>query len=150
MSASETKKPGTADLQAPGFFRHMAAMAYDSILLLALLFLATALALPFNNGEAFSSSQFIFPVYIFLVSFCYFGWFWTHGGQTLGMKTWKLKLLTQEHQNLSWPLAFKRFLLATLSLFCIGLGFLWKFIDKKHYTWHDRLSKTVLFYQTNN
>ncbi len=131
---------------SPGFFRHMAIIAYDALLLLALLFLATAIILPLNNGEAFTSAQFFFPVYIFLVSFLYYGWFWTHGGQTLGMKTWKIKLQTLDYQPISWPIAFKRFLLAFISWGAVGLGFLWKIVDKKRLTWHDHLSKTGLFF----
>ncbi len=125
----------------------MAIIAYDALLLLAVLFLATAIVLPFNQGEAFTSSQFFFPLYIFIVSFIYYGWFWTHGGQTLGMKAWKIRLEALDHQPISWLLAFKRFLLAFISWGAVGLGFLWKFFDKNHYTWHDHLSKTSLRFE---
>jgi len=143
------KKPDREQDLSPGFFRHMAIIAYDALLLLAILFLATAIVLPFNNGEAFTSSQYFFPIYILLISFLYYGWFWTHGGQTLGMKTWKIKILTLNHKPMTWPLAFKRFLLSFFSWGFAGLGFLWKFIDKKQYTWHDKLSKTTLFFEDN-
>ena len=150
MTISNKKKPGKEKPLSPGFFRHIAIIAYDALLLLALLFLATALVLPFNKGEAYSSSQFIFPLYILLVSFLYYGWFWTHGGQTLGMRTWKVKILTQDHKAVTWPLAFKRFILAIISWGCVGLGLLWKFADKEQLTWHDKLSGTRLFYKNTN
>ncbi len=133
-------------MHSPSFFRYLAIIIYDSFLLLALLFLATAIILPFNHGKAFTASQYFFPIYLLLISFLFYGWFWTHGGQTLGMKAWKTKVLTFNKQSLSWKDALKRFLMACISwLFC-GLGFLWKCIDKKKYTWHDRFSKTALFY----
>lgn len=150
MAILDKKKPGKEKSLSPGFFRHMAIIAYDALLLLALLFLATAIVLPFNAGEAFTSSQFFFPIYIILISFLYYGWFWTNGGQTLGMKTWKIKIQTLDRQPITWPLAFKRFFLAAVSWSFVGLGFLWKFFDKKQYTWHDHLSKTSLFFEQDN
>jgi len=147
LLSSDKKKPGKENALSPGFFRHMAIISYDALLLLALLFLATALLLPFNKGEAFTSSQFFFPIYILTVSFLYYGWFWTHGGQTLGMKTWKVKIRTQDHSPVTWSLAFKRFILAIISWTCVGLGWLWKLIDKKQQTWHDKLSGTSLFFE---
>ena len=134
-------------MHSPSFIRHMAIIMYDGLLLLASLFLATAVVLPLNSGEAFSSSQYLFPLYIFSVSFAYYGWFWTHSGQTLGMKTWKVKILTHDGQPVTWGLAFQRFLIAIFSLGIFGLGFLWKLVDKKQFTWHDRLSKTALFFE---
>jgi len=133
-------------MNSPGFFRHMAIVIYDALLLLASLFFATAILLPFNNGEAFSSSQYFFPLYILFVSFIFYGWFWTHGGQTLGMKTWKITVRTHDNKPITWFLAFKRFFAAIISWGFLGLGFLWKIIDKNHYTWHDHLSKTALFF----
>jgi len=150
LSTPNKQKPVEDSSLSPGFFRHIAIIAYDALLLLALLFLATALVLPFNNGEAFSSSQFFFPIYILLVSFIYYGWFWTHGGQTLGMKTWKIKIQTLDKQPVTWALAFKRFILALFSWGVGGLGFLWKFVDKRRFTWHDHLSKTSLFFEQDS
>ncbi len=137
-------------MRSPGFFRHLAIITYDALLLLALLFLATAIALPFNQGEAFTASQYIFPLYLLAISFLFYGWFWTHGGQTLGMKTWKVRIQTFDKQPFTWTHALKRFFLALISWGVIGLGFLWKLIDKKRYTWHDHLSKTALFFVENS
>ncbi|MCK5120905.1 MAG: RDD family protein [Methylococcales bacterium] len=136
-------------MDSPGFFRHLAIIIYDALLLLAVLFLATAIALPFNNGEAFTNTEYLFPLYLLTISFLFYGWFWTHGGQTLGMKTWKVRIQTLDNQPLTWTDALKRFLLAIISWGLIGLGFLWKLIDKKNYTWHDHLSKTTLFFVEN-
>lgn len=129
-----------------GFFRYLAIIIYDLLLLLALLFLATAIALPFNSGAAFTNNQYFFPIYLLIVSFLFYGWFWTHGGQTLGMKTWKIKLQTFNGQPITWKQAFKRYLMAIISSLFLGLGFLWRFVDKRQYTWHDRFSKTTLFF----
>lgn len=132
----------------PGFFRRLAAMVYDFFLLLALWFLATALLLPLNGGQAFSSGQIFYPVYLLGVSFGFYGWFWTHGGQTLGLKAWKIKVLTFERQPLSWKQATSRFVAAILSWGIGGLGFFWLLWDKNGCAWHDDLSKTKLFFES--
>jgi uncharacterized RDD family membrane protein YckC len=133
---------------APRFFRRFAAMVYDSFLLVALLFLATALLLPFNGGHAFGSQQIFYPLYLLVVSFGFYGWFWTHGGQTLGLKAWKIKVLTFEQQPVNWQQALVRFFSAITSWLLLGLGFWWILKDKQHLAWHDYLSKTRLFFET--
>jgi len=131
----------------PGFLRRLAAILYDSFLLLAVWFLATALLLPLNGGHAFASQQLFFPLYLLAVSFVFYGWFWTHGGQTLGLKAWKLKVQSLEQQPLNWKQALIRFSAAILSWSLCGLGFFWILIDKKNYAWHDYLSNTAVFFE---
>ena len=123
----------------------MAVILYDALLLFAVLFFATALALPLNSGEAFTDFRFVFPIYLGCISFVFYGWFWTHGGQTLGLKTWSYQVLTIEQQPITWKQAFCRFCFGFLSWALFGLGFLWIFFDKNKLALHDRFSKTRLF-----
>lgn len=133
---------------APGFFRRLAAMLYDFLLLVALLFAATALLLPFNSGTAATGSQlWFYRIYLLSISFLFYGWFWTHGGQTLGLRAWKIKVLTLDKQVISWPQAGLRFVFAVLSWMALGCGFLWILIDKNKRSWHDHLSKTAIFFE---
>jgi uncharacterized RDD family membrane protein YckC len=134
----------------PGLLRHLAAIIYDLLLLVAVLFFATAILLPFNGGEAFSHQQITYPLYLLTVSFCFYGWFWTHGGQTLGLKAWKIRLLNNTYQFISWRQAFIRFFVSILSWGILGLGFLWPLVDKNQRSWHDIASKTGLFLETTN
>jgi uncharacterized RDD family membrane protein YckC len=139
-------KPGRDLLSAPGFLRRLAALIYDLFLLIALLFLATALLLPFTAGEAISAQQtLIYRIYLAVISFFFYGWFWTHGGQTLGLRAWKMKVLTLDQTSISWTQALLRFATATVSWGFCGLGFLWILVDKKKRSWHDHLSKTAVF-----
>lgn len=126
----------------------MAAIVYDLFLLIALLFVATAILLPLNSGAAFSSQQYFFSIYLLTVSFFFYGWFWTHGGQTLGMRAWRIKVLTLKLEPVSWGQALLRFSFAIVSMAFFGLGFLWVLIDKNHRGWHDYLSRTALFTET--
>ena len=73
----------------------------------------------------------------------FFGWFWTHGGQTLGMRV-AIKLLTAGGQAVDWRQSIVRTAGAHLSLFAAGLGYLWILVDRDRLARHDRLSRTRL------
>ncbi|MFI3184978.1 MAG: RDD family protein [Methylococcaceae bacterium] len=143
-------KPGHDFVSRPGLLRRLTVILYDLLLLIALFFVATALVLPLNAGQAFTARQFFFPLYLLLVSFLFYAWFWTHGGQTLGLRAWKIKLLTLDRKPISWKQALLRFIFAILSWSFFGLGFLWILIDKNQRSWHDHLSKTALFFNTDD
>ena len=136
---------GTDKPLAPSFLCRLAIVVYDFLLLIALLFLATALLLPFNAGVAFTHKQIFYPIYLLIVSFVFYGWFWTHGGQTLGLRAWKAKVLTVDQQPINWVQALVRFVTAFASG---GLGLLWILVDKHRRSWHDCLSKTAVFFDS--
>ncbi len=142
-------KPGAVVITVPGLLRRLAAIFYDGLLLLAVLFFATALLLPFNKGLAFTSEQFFYPLYLILISGLFYTWFWTHGGQTPGLRAWKMTVLTFEQKPITWKQAVLRYIAAALSWAAFGAGFLWVFVDKNQRSWHDCLSKTALFLITD-
>ena len=135
----------TSHLSPCGLLRRLAAIFYDCLLLFAVLFAATALLLPFTHGEAIHSENFFYFLYLSGWGFLFFGWAWTHGGQTLGMRAWKVKLLDKDNNIATWHLAGKRFLLAMLSWAFLGLGFIWAIFDPDKLTFHDRYSGTRLY-----
>lgn len=128
----------------PGFFRRLASMLYDGLLLLALMAVATTLiTLPLGmpNGLLLV----LFQVFIFeLIPLAFFTGFWCWGGQTLGMRAWRLKVVRADREPLRWRDALKRHLAALLSWLAFGLGYLWILIDSEKLAWHDRLSNTRL------
>ena len=140
-----TGNAGASTAPAPvGLPRRLAAIAYDACLLFALLFVATALLLPFTGGQAIGPGNGIYLLYLLGVSYLYFGWFWTHGGQTLGMRAWHMRVRTISGGALSWRRAGTRFIAALLSWGACGAGFLWAAVDAERRSWHDRLSGSVL------
>ena len=123
------------------------AIMYDLFLLLAILFIATSIAMMANGGNAIEPGQAIYPFYIaylLVISFVFYGWFWTHGGQTLGMKTWKMRLQQENGDFISWKLALVRFAVAMVSISALGLGFAWSLFESKRRCWHDLTSGSVL------
>ncbi|MGD2074802.1 MAG: RDD family protein [Gammaproteobacteria bacterium] len=137
--------PDTSTEPKPaGLFRRLAALFYDSLLLLAIWFVATALLLPFTGGEAVRPHNPLLPTYLLLIAFFFYGWFWMHGGQTLGMRAWKLQLRNLRPGPLSWWQLLLRFLVAIPSAALFGLGYLWLLVDRRKLTWHDRYSETCI------
>jgi uncharacterized RDD family membrane protein YckC len=81
---------------------------------------------------------------LLLAAFLFFGWFWTRGGQTLGMRAWRLKVVDEQGRSLTWLLALRRFAAAAFSWTALGAGFWWAIFDREKRAWHDRLSGTHL------
>ena len=127
-----------------GLLRRLAAGFYDLLLLASVLFLATALALPITHGKAVEPGNTLFNLYLLTVSFGYYGYFWCHGGQTLGLRAWKVKVIGINGQPVGRHQAFIRFIIGTVSFLAFGLGFVWSLYDKNGLTWHDRASKTLV------
>ena len=122
-------------------------IVYDLFLLTALLFVATAIFMVFNEGEAIEPAQPLYPFYIaylLTIGFVFYGWFWTHGGQTLGMKTWKMRLQQVDGKAVTWRLALIRYITAMISWAAGGGGYLWSLFSPTKRTWHDIASRTVL------
>ena len=67
---------------------------------------------------------------------------WRRGGQTLGMRPWRLQLLSAHAGPPTWKALWLRYAVGTLSLLLGGLGFWWAWVDRKKLTWHDRASHT--------
>lgn len=130
-----------------GLFRRIFAIFYDGFLLLAILFIVTAISNALNNGSAIEPENIFYPLYIMTIlclCYFYFAWFWIHGGQSLGMKTWKIQLRTTNNKKISWKTTSIRFFSAIISWMFFGLGFLWAFVDNKNRCWHDLISNTEI------
>ena len=112
-----------------------------------MLFVATVVVLPLNRGQAFAPYDPVYSLYLITVSFFYFAWFWTHGGQTVGMRAWGVRLVGRAEERVSWSECLIRFFAALVSLVPLGLGFLWAGVDREKRTWHDHISGTRLVIQ---
>ena len=75
----------------------------------------------------------------------YYVWYWTHGGQTLPMQTWRIRLVRADSgAAVNTGRAIHRYLLAVLGFAALGLGFLWALVDRDRQFLHDRLAGTAL------
>lgn len=112
-------------------FRRIAAIFYDSILLSGILFAATALLLAFNNGEAFRPGNLIYSSALAVISGTFFTWFWTHGGQTLGMRAWKIRLERADGAPCDLRTALSHWVMGMTLGSLLGLGWWFSLIDRK-------------------
>lgn len=131
----------------PGLLRRLSALIYDSALLFAVLLLAAALVVvPYTElvGSEFPAQAWWFRAWLVAVVAGFYVYFWTHGGQTLGMNAWRLRLVRVDGAKLRLKDALLRLACATVALAPAGLGLLWVLIDPGHLAWHDRWSRTRL------
>jgi len=137
----------SSSLKNASLGRRLMAIFYDFMLLVAVLFTVTAIANALNQGEPIEPGNPFYPFFVALlcaISFFYYGWFWTRSGQTLGMQTWRMQIISNDCQLINWRQAIIRILTALVSWACLGLGFIWSLFNSKKLAWHDMLSHSVL------
>lgn len=123
-------------------------MLYESLLLLAVLFLAGFLFVGLTLGSTTPLVRGVFQVYLLGVVAGYFIWFWLRGGQTLAMKTWHLRLVSANGSVLTLRQAIIRFVLALPGIL-LGVGILWALFDSERQFLHDRLAGTRIILTAN-
>ena len=136
--------PDTADqaLASAGLIRRLAAAVYDGLLVIGVLMIVTLVLVVATGGEAIPSGTLTFQLIVLLVLFLFYGSFWVYGGQTLGMRAWRLRVEMQQGGPLGWQEAGRRFAAALLAWLPLGLGMVWLVVDRDSLAWHDRLSGT--------
>jgi len=123
---------------------------YDLLPLLGLWFFAGAIALGLAGGslDAHQSGRNLLTQ-ILLLAFtaAYFVLSWVRGGQTIGMRAWRLRVVRADGVRLTWARALLRFGVALISLAAFGIGFAWALFDPQKRTWHDIAANTMLVRQ---
>jgi uncharacterized RDD family membrane protein YckC len=129
------------------------AMVYDLFPVLALWMLASAaftVAYYFDGHAARQNIAPFSPLQIALWLVC---WIlaggsavlsWRKGGQTLGMRPWRLRVTGADGMPPAPAALAKRYAVGSLSLLLAGAGFWWAWFDRDRLAWHDRASGTRL------
>ncbi|WDS35669.1 RDD family protein [Pseudoxanthomonas sp.] len=156
MSAEPDTAPAPLALPAP---RHafvgwrLLALFYDAWPVLALwMLISVAFTLGYTylghhdshqNIAPFSALQWLLWLSCWVVAGLYATVSWRRGGQTLGMRPWRIVVTSVHGQHQpSRKALWLRYAVGTLSLLCAGLGFWWAWFDRDRLTWHDRASGT--------
>ena len=130
-----------------GLLRRLASIVYDALIVIAFWFFITAIYLGATGVDTPRSSTdlqlTLFPL-LMAATFLFYYWFWSHGGQTLGMRAWRLQVVDAnlDGRPVNFFQCLSRFLMATLSLGCFGLGYIWVLFSASGDSWHDSLSNT--------
>ena len=119
-------------------------MLYDAVVLVAVFMVATALAMAAGFHEVTAGEDPMFTLYLVAAWFAYLAWFWRKGGMTVGMRAWKITVVSENGAAPGWGQCLARFLVSLVSAACAGLGFAWSLIDGDKRCWHDRASGTRL------
>ena len=130
------------------FWRRVAALFYDLLVLSALWMIAAALVLLAFHGQVDVAEQpplyhFVLQSVLLAISAVYFVFSWTRGGQTIGMRAWHLRIINAGGDPPAFRQSLLRFGLALVSLIA-GFGFIWCLFDRERRAWHDVLAKTLM------
>ena len=135
-------------LPAPGILRRLAAMVYDTFLVVPLIMAGVGTALGIKSMLGSAGDDILPPMVVQAIAILscigFFAVFWLKNGQTLGMQAWRIKLVPSAGNSLTFGRTVTRCGSALLSAACFGLGYLWCIVDKRGRTWHDMLSGTEL------
>ena len=144
MTHKHTKQYAGKDGYMPASLAKRAgAIFYDLLIVTAILFIATIFWTA--AGVTFGHPWYrTYVAFVYLTTFVYFGWCWIHGGQTVGMKVWKIKLLATGTRRFGWAAAMARSAAAVLSGVALGTGFWWVLFNRNKLSWHDWLSNSRL------
>ena len=174
--ASAPATPAEKPVLAPMRIR-LAAVVYDALLIIALNAIVGAILVGIATPKEIASQHratalpadfrhfVLFPAMV-LTTWLFYGYFWRKAGQTLGMQTWRIRVLRPDGGYLRWSESFGRCAAAMILPACCGLigkalygtdsaflasvatGFFanygWSLIGRRGLAWHDQLSGTVV------
>jgi uncharacterized RDD family membrane protein YckC len=146
---SESPAAPTASTPASAEPAHLGwrllAIGYDLLPLMALWF-ATSLLVYLAHGrvpvQPYSTGAWIELAVLWLVTGAYLVISWRRGGATIGMRPWRLKVLSADGHPATLRALCLRYAVATLSLLVVGLGFVWALFDGERRCWHDMAART--------
>jgi len=141
LAGDSSAPPGAT---SAGLGRRALALIYEALLLVALMFLSSLPFVMIAHEADHAAARPLFQLYLLTVAAAYFVWQWRGGGQTLAMKTWRMRLVTRESTPLSLRHAASRFLFAVPGALLLGVGFLWALVDREGLFLHDRLAGTII------
>lgn len=114
-------------LPRAGFWIRLGAAALDAVLIMILVNV-----LPYLDA------------YFLLIYAAYCVGLWKAKGTTIGGVICGLKVVRLDDRPVDWSVAVVRGLGGFLSLFVIGLGFIWVAFDDQRQSWHDKIAGTTI------
>jgi uncharacterized RDD family membrane protein YckC len=137
-------EPQPAGAVTAGLGRRLASLSYELLLLTAILFVSGWAFLGVGTVLDPVLARPLLQLWLLAVAAVYFVYCWTHNGQTLPMKTWRMRMVMRDGRALHLRQGIKRFLFALLSIGLCGLGWAWALFDPDRQFLHDRLAGTKI------
>ena len=125
------------------------ALVYDCLPVVAIWFLFSFFVVLAHDGpiRPWSPGFWLQNVALWALTGVYAVASWARGGQTLGMRPWRLRVIGAATPSATRSQLILRYLWSTVSLVAFGLGFAWSLVDPQRRSWHDRLSGTRMVRQ---
>jgi uncharacterized RDD family membrane protein YckC len=117
-------------------------MLYESLVVFSILLIGFLLPQIVLSGFGLELSPKALWLHVLILLLVYFVWCWLNGGQTLPMKTWKLRIVSKDDTTQRPLQAVLRYLAAWPSILLLGVGLLWALFDKDKQFLHDRIAGT--------
>jgi uncharacterized RDD family membrane protein YckC len=130
------------EAQTAGLGRRLAALTYDTLLVCAVLMLVTLAFVALRGGKPVEPGNIFLQFSLFATTGIFFTGFWVSGGQTLGMRAWRLKVEQRSGEPITWGIACIRFLAGLITLLPLGAGLIWALFDPAKLALYDRISGT--------
>lgn len=114
LAAPDAPEASAHRLPPPGLGRRMACFLYEGVLLFGVLMVAGLVYGAVTDQRHALLGRHGLQAFLFVVLGLYFAWFWSHGGQTVAMKTWRIRVVRADGAPLSVARALLRYLLGWL------------------------------------
>jgi uncharacterized RDD family membrane protein YckC len=141
-------------LPPASLLKRLLAMLYDGIICIAVVLVITwiytliaAWTVGFDQYQEMAeagklNTDPVLSSVLFISLYLFFGYFWTHSGQTLGMQVWRIRVENSTGTSISWVQALLRFMMGWVSWLALGLGYFWILVDSERRAWPDRFSES--------
>jgi uncharacterized RDD family membrane protein YckC len=123
------------------------AMIYEVLPLFAVAFMTTLPLVGLMPQNHVPSGNWWYRVLLVLVLGIYLTWGWVKGGQSLGMRPWRLWVVSTDGRPLTWGRAWLRYLVAILGWLPFGAGHWWPVLETHGRSWHDLAAGTRVVYR---
>ena len=120
--------------------KRIAASIYDLFLLLGVWFTVGSLAVWINGGII--ETKWIGPFLVFISTWIFYGYFWIHGGKTLGMAVWKFEIYSIDENKINFQKVSIRFFSNVITVLLGGTPLILMYFSKNNLSLSDYLSKT--------
>lgn len=125
-----------------GLRRRLVCMLYEGLVVFSILLIGFLLPQVVLSGFGWVIGAKGLWTHVLFLLMAYFVWCWLNGGQTLPMKTWKMRLVDESGKPLRPLQAILRYLAAWPSILFLGIGIVWALLDKDKQFLHDRIAGT--------
>ena len=120
--------------------KRIAASIYDLFLLLGVWFAVGSFAVWINGGII--EVKWIGPSLVLTSTWIFYGYFWTHGGKTLGMAVWKFEIYSIDENKINFQKVSIRFFSNIITVLLGGIPLVFMYFSKNNLSLSDYLSKT--------